>query len=287
VVLNGSTIRRLGFVAVVLALLGVPDPGRAADERTDASGGGQPHTQQYTEPPQAVVIDIRPGLCPNHLKLESALAIPVAVLGTMQFDVMNIDPGTIRLSRDGAEGECAPTKWDYADVGSPVIGSAPDCNDPRGDGLDDLVMQFPIRDLISTLGLADLSGEAVPLVLRGKIVTGKGIEGSDLVIVMSGSSGDADRRNLIGFVGEVLPGSGAGEVKFAYYTDTTDRITFAVYDPSGKIVKTLVDTDMAPGIYRATWAGIGEDGQAVPDGIYFARINNSSAGSTRKITLQR
>lgn len=275
------------FVAIVavvaVASLGAPDPDRAAVEGPDSSKGGQPHAQV----PEAVVVDIRPGLCPNHLKVESAQTIPVAVLGTMQFDVTNIDPATIRLSRDGAAGECVPARWDYADVGSPVIGSAPDCNDPHGDGLDDLVMQFPIRDLVSTLGLAGLLGEAVPLVLRGKIVTGQGIEGTDQVIVMSASSADADQRNQIGFVGEVLPGSEAGEVTFAYYTDTSDRIVFAVYDPLGKVVKTLVDTDMAPGIYRVAWAGIAEDGQGVPDGIYFARIRNSSTGSTRKFMLQR
>ena len=268
--------------ALVLAAF-ASSPCRSAAETGDPEVVPRGETALPVAP---VAIDIRPGLCPNHLRLESSLTLPVAVLGTMDFDVANIDPGSVRLGREGT-GECAPSAWGYADVGMTVIGSAPDCNNPRGDGLDDLVLEFPIADLVKTLELADEAGQTLRLHLRGKIVTGQAIEGADEVVLLGGSSGEVDRRPQVGFVGDVLYGSQAGEVKFAYYTDTSDRVVLAVYDCLGRVVKKLADADMAQGIYRVTWAGVAEDGQAVPDGVYFAIVRSNSASSTRKFTLKR
>jgi hypothetical protein len=271
---------RLGILAAALVTAFVAGPARPA------GAGELSGPKPGAEPALHVAVDVRPGLCPNHLNLESPLTLPVAVLGTMDLEVRDIDPGTVRLTRDGSSVECEPVTWRYADVGMPVVGSAPDCNNPHGDGLDDLVMEFPIRDLVTALDLAGKAGESIPLILRGKILTGREIEGFDNVVVLEGAPEDV-RRDEVGFVGDALPGTDAGEVRFAYFVDRGDRILFAVYDCRGRMVKRLVDTDMGPGIYRVTWSGIAEDGQAVPDGTYFARIGNGTVGSTMKFTLRR
>jgi len=52
-----------------------------------------------------IAVDIEPGSCPNPLNVKSKGALPSAVLGRAGFDVTTIDPATIRLSRDGVEGE--------------------------------------------------------------------------------------------------------------------------------------------------------------------------------------
>ncbi|HVP57916.1 MAG TPA: hypothetical protein VMU02_07435 [bacterium] len=231
-----------------------------------------------TLPPIAVVVDVRPGLCPNHLRLESLLTIPVAVLGTMDFDVTNIDPTTVRLSRDGLTGDCAPLDWAYADIGTPVIGSSPECNDPRGDGLDDLCLVFSIPDLGVALGLGHLSGETVPLTLSGKLVTGQPIQGIDYAVLISGPWGNGRPTDEVG----LLP---TQEGKLAYYTNTTDHITLAIYDERGRPMATLVDADRSPGIYQAVWPSAGPDGHTTPPGTYFARITNSVTGTTNKLTL--
>ena len=54
-----------------------------------ASASGEPEGETIAV---SVYVDIRPGLCPNHLRLESTLTIPVAILGTMDFEVVQIHP---------------------------------------------------------------------------------------------------------------------------------------------------------------------------------------------------
>lgn len=233
--------------------------------------------------PAAAAIDIRPGLCPNHLRTDSPLTVPVAVLGTADLDVTNIDPGTIRLSRGGSSGQCLPESWTYADVGFPVIGSSPDCNNPAGDGFDDLYLCFSIPDVVATLGLREHAGGSVPLVLTGRLVTGETIQGTDCAAVIGGPWAGAGPGDEIGLLGCRLDGSEAGAFKFAYYTNTSDHVTLAIHDVRGRIVATLVDMDVAPGIYRTEWDGRGRDSRMVPSGTYFARVTNSRVGETRKI----
>jgi hypothetical protein len=235
--------------------------------------------------PMAVPVDIRPGLCPNHLSLTGALTVPVAILGTVDFDIENIDPETVRLSREGAPGECAPASWTYKDVGTPMIGASPECNDRQGDGLDDLKLDFSVADLAANLGLGEHAGEAVQLNLTGKIVTGQGIEGRDWVIVIGGRE-DAQPRDEIGLLAQPKDAPAGNEMDLAYYTNTSDHITFTIHDARGRVVAKLVDADKEPGIYRVSWARIGADHRQVPPGTYFARLANSRTGTTTKLVLQ-
>jgi hypothetical protein len=233
----------------------------------------------------AVVVDIRPGLCPNHLRPTSFLTIPVAVLGTMDFDISNIDPESIRLSRAGMAGQCRPVSWAYGDVGDLVIGSSPDCNQPRGDGFDDLALEFSIPELVEDLGLGSEIGETVPLVLTGAIVTGQGIEGTDQIVVISGPVAGDELSADVGLLAPVDGDTAASEVKLTYYTNTSDHITLAIYDVRGHAVASLVDQDRAPGIYNVTWSGTDRNGRSLPAGTYFARVTNGIAGATGKFTL--
>ena len=232
-----------------------------------------------------VIVDILPGLRPNHLRIESSLTIPVAILGTMDFDVTNIDPATVRLARDGEAGGCEPAGWAYADVGSPVIGASPDCNSPRGDGLDDLKLDFSIPDLAVKLGLGAYIGETVSLVLSAKLVTGQGIEGADSAVVISGAWEGDGAESEIGLLASTERGRVGGRFDFAYYTNVSDRTTFTIYDVRGRAVAKLNDMDMTPGIYRAAWDGKDRNGREVPAGTYFARVSNSWTSATRKIVV--
>ena len=44
-----------------------------------------------------VYVDIKPGGCPNSLNLGSRGVLPVAILGTDTFDVVDVDISTVRL----------------------------------------------------------------------------------------------------------------------------------------------------------------------------------------------
>lgn len=69
-----------------------------------------------------VDVDIKPGSCPNPLNLKSKGVLPVAVLGTEEFDVTTIDPLSILLSREEVEEGVAPIRSDYEDVATPFEG---------------------------------------------------------------------------------------------------------------------------------------------------------------------
>ena len=271
--LAGSIAAVILTLAIVVCTIGVIQVALAGDEVE-----GEPILV-------SVYMDIRPGLCPNHLRLESPLTIPIAILGTMDFEVAQIEPGTVRLSRDGTPAEVKPVSWAYDDVGTPVIGGLCACHKLRGDGLDDLEFNFSIDDVAETLGLDRRSGETIQLVLSGSLVTGEDVRGVDCVDVISGLWADGEMGDEIGMLPHVGEESVVGPFDFAYYTAVSDRVTFAIYDIQGRVVAELVDMDMAPGMYKATWDGSMGNREKAPPGIYFARVNNSWASDTRKITV--
>jgi hypothetical protein len=237
--------------------------------------------------PVVVTMDIRPGLCPNHLRIESHLTVPVAVLGSLDFDAANVDPQTVRLSLEGVAEEVRPVGWINADVGTPLVGGLCACHKLRGDGVDDLEFYFSIDELATTLGLDTHIGETVPLTLSGKLITGETISGVDCAVLISGAWTSEELGDEIGMLSWPEEGWGADQFDFAYYTSVSDRVTFAIYDVRGHVVATLADMDMAPGIYHTTWNCTGGDTERVPAGTYFARVSNSWTSETRKIAVMQ
>ena len=134
-----------------------------------------------------VVVDIKPGSCPNPLNLKSKGILPVAVLGTEEFDVTTIDPLTILLSREEVEEGVAPIRSDYEDVATPFDGELCDCHDLNGDGYADLTLKFKTQELVATIGLEEVAGEIIPLTLTGELRENEGgrpIEGEDCIWVL-------------------------------------------------------------------------------------------------------
>ena len=237
----------------------------------------------------AVNVDIRPGLCPNHVRLDSPLAIPIAILGGVDFELDLVDPASVRLCRSDVGAEIEPSGWTYEDVGTPLVGGLCACHKLRGDGLDDLEFFFSIPDIAGSLDLAEHDGEIVPLMLRGSLTTGERIEGVDCALVISGHWRDDTLGEEVGLLAyeEIadMEEAGRSRHRFSYYTTVSERVTIAIYDTGGRIVARLNDMDMAPGIYSATWSGRDENRAEVPAGIYFARVNNSVASDIRKFEV--
>lgn len=97
----------------------------------------------------AVALDIKPGSCPNPLNLKSRGVLPAAILGTAGFNVVTIDPATIRL-----EG-VAPIRWSLEDVAAPFAGdpaSCSDCTTAGRDGYPDLTLKFDTEAIATALG---------------------------------------------------------------------------------------------------------------------------------------
>jgi len=105
--------------------------------------------------PLEVPVDIKPTSCPNPINTKSNGVTPVAILGTLDFDVTQIDLTTVTLA--GA----FPLRWDWEDVATPFepyTGKEDcdfDCNTEGPDGYLDLTLKFNTQDLLDNIGTVE------------------------------------------------------------------------------------------------------------------------------------
>ena len=146
---------------------------------------GQAIELQEIQPLQAF-IDIKPGGCPNPVNINSKGVLPVAILGTDELDVSNIDPETITL-----EG-VAPLRYSMEDVAAPVVdGLDCDCTTEGPDGYVDLTLKFDTQQVIGALGEVECGQEYI-LYLTGELNDETPIEGSDCILLVPGNGSDVD-----------------------------------------------------------------------------------------------
>jgi hypothetical protein len=63
------------------------------------------------------------------------------------------------------------------------------------------------------------------------------------------------------------------------------RVELRVYDIRGRVVRTLVSSQQAPGRYRVSWDGRDDRGQLAGSGVYFYRLSTDSFSKSRKMIL--
>lgn len=156
------------------------------------------------EPPMEVPLDIKPTSCPNPLNTKSNGVIPVAILGTAEFDVTQIDPETIELGLEGLLG-VIPLSWAYEDVATPFEPytekeDCMDCNEDGPDGYTDLTLKFDAQVLFPAIGAVQTEyleeqvtlqmledGDCVVLTLTGNLLENFGgtpFTGEDVVKIL-------------------------------------------------------------------------------------------------------
>jgi len=145
-----------------------------------------------------VVVDIKPGSCPNPFNHKSKGVVPVAVVGTPDFDpTTEVVPESVTL-------EGVPVlKWEILDSTQPGDYDPADCydcfnaedylncdldgdgfNDAYcGDGIPDLVLYFDTQELAAAIGEA-AKGECLELSLSGILGDGATIAGSDSIVIL-------------------------------------------------------------------------------------------------------
>ncbi len=152
----------------------------------------------------AAGLDIKPGSCPNSFNPNSNGVLPVALVGSDSFDVLDVDLSTVLLSRaDGLGGSVAPNEGPpgphsvFADVATPFDGEPCGCHDLAGDGIDDLSMRFKSQEVVAALELNDLPpGALVELCVSGELLDGTEFEACDCIRVVP--PGDMDGDGLVG-----------------------------------------------------------------------------------------
>ena len=102
------------------------------------------------------LVDIKPGSFPNSINIKSMGVVPVAILGTPEFDPTTIDPTTLAFGPDGASA----VSYSIEDV--------------DGDGLLDLIAHFAQK----ATGIA--CGDTAAII-SGETFSGLSIDGADSV----------------------------------------------------------------------------------------------------------
>ncbi|GAH22327.1 unnamed protein product, partial [marine sediment metagenome] len=129
------------------------------------------------EPAIKVAVDIKPNSCPNPVNVKSSGVLPVAILGTEDFDVTTIDVASIRLA------DVAPIRSSFEDVAAPVSdGNDCDCIENGPDGFLDLTLKFKTQRIVEAVGDVN-DGDELQLELIGVLFDETPIEGADCILI--------------------------------------------------------------------------------------------------------
>jgi len=164
-----------------------------SDNGLRIGGGGKNPDGNYeawiaTIPEPAVIevdVDIKPGSCPNPLNVKSSGVLPVAVLGSADVNVLDIDPTSIAFSI--GDVNVGAIRCSYEDVAAPVL-DANDCNCTREgpDGFLDLTLKFKTQKIVEAVGDVN-DGDVRVLTLTGVLFDPMPfetpIEGADCILI--------------------------------------------------------------------------------------------------------
>jgi hypothetical protein len=127
--------------------------------------------------PIVLNVDIKPQSCPNPLNVKSKGVLPVAILGSADFDVHDIDIATIQLA--GVD----PNRSNYEDVARPLVDADEcECSTEEPDGYMDLTLKFNTQEIVGAIGLV-ADGDELVLELTGLLHDDTPITGADCVII--------------------------------------------------------------------------------------------------------
>ena len=133
--------------------------------------------------PRAVPFDIDPRDCPNWLNTNGGGILQAAILGTSDFNVNTIDPGTVRLAG------VAPLRSRFTDCSTPFepyLGKdncTADCTAQGRDNYLDLLFQFDKRAVVRALGQV-YDRQCMVLRMTGNTYDGRPLAGEDVVIIL-------------------------------------------------------------------------------------------------------
>lgn len=131
---------------------------KSDSHKEKASSWGEKSSWDKTDQPMAVEVDIeRDSLDLTDQADSKANILEVAVLGSADFDVNNIDQSTLAIGDVKGEGDFL-------------------VEDRNNDGMDDLVAEFSTKNLNLKQGTQELT-------IKGKTKDGKMFEGSDEITV--------------------------------------------------------------------------------------------------------
>ena len=140
----------------------------------------------------------------------------------------------------------------------------------------------------TSIGLQGYFTAAFNATERTAISTALGTPTTDLPLVVF-SAGQAPvgvgsaQDDTVGVL-SVHPNPFTARTEIKYTVTSPAPVRLAIYDQSGRRLKTLTNTTQAAGSYSAAWDGTDEQGRALPEGNYYALITIGTREYRRKIT---
>lgn len=75
------------------------------------------------------------------------------------------------------------------------------------------------------------------------------------------------------------------ETNIPFTVDKSQKVRLSIYDITGKLVKTLVNTNLAAGSYNVSWNALDDSNNPVSSGVYLSRLSGKSVNKSRRIIL--
>lgn len=76
-------------------------------------------------------------------------------------------------------------------------------------------------------------------------------------------------------------------VSLSYAVPVAGRVSIKVYDAAGRVVRDLVNEEIAAGRYSATWDGSSADGRRIANGVYFCKLVSPAGARQHKLVVAR
>ncbi len=205
---------------------------------------------------------------------QGASEYALVIRSTSTFDANLVDPS--RTFVGNHMGVYAPTRSELVDV--------------ERDGLPDLRLFF---DSAPTYQMLREDEQGIPTVaLRYETTAGAGYLVPDIfglgppMEVLTGISAPGDGRALVSHA-QPNPFTASTEVRYSVAGGRVELVDIAVYDVSGRLVRTLYRGTRGPGSYVAAWDGRNDEGAAAGAGVYFLRADVGGGQAFERLVLMR
>jgi len=85
----------------------------------------------------------------------------------------------------------------------------------------------------------------------------------------------------------IRPNPFSTECLLAFELPSAAPVSLRVYDPSGRLVRTIVSSTHEPGFHTYTWNGRDDSGRRVGLGLYFVRLESPRGDLVRRSVIVR
>lgn len=88
-------------------------------------------------------------------------------------------------------------------------------------------------------------------------------------------------------LGQNYPNPVVQGTEISFTAPEPSSVLLQIYDQSGRLVKPLLQQEVAAGTHRARWDGTDRNGRAVVPGVYFYRLQTGGSQTTRQMIVAR